>query len=135
MPTLATQPPNVVDSRLAFSADFNLNCVACKTYGYDLGYLSLPIEYQTGLTLGDVRSHEHLDICIDACLQVKIFDRDEQVYQVPANMFSRPYEAPNSRSNESAIFIHQCCKSFLVRNFPQRELGGAIQYNGLATDI
>lgn len=38
---------NIVDSGSTLTADLTLNGAACNVYGYDLGYLSLVVEYQT----------------------------------------------------------------------------------------
>jgi alpha-glucosidase len=38
---------NIVDSGSTLTADLTLNGAACNAYGYDLGSLSLVVEYQT----------------------------------------------------------------------------------------
>jgi len=76
---------NVKLSASGLTADLKLAGDACNTFGTDLEDLVLSVEYQT-----------------DARLHVKIYDKDEEVYQVPKSVVDGP-EGGNSSESSSAL--------------------------------
>ncbi|PGH30431.1 alpha-glucosidase [[Emmonsia] crescens] len=65
---------NVHELENIIVADLQLAGQPCNTYGQDLKNLRLRVEYET-----------------DSRLHVKIYDPDEDVYQVPESVFPRPH--------------------------------------------
>ncbi|KAK0932413.1 hypothetical protein LTR29_016016 [Friedmanniomyces endolithicus] len=74
---------NVKTSSTGMTADLSLAGTACNAYGTDLTDLTLTVEYQT-----------------DQRLHVLIQDADNQVYQVPSSVFTRPGAESSSYSSE-----------------------------------
>ncbi|EGC44131.1 alpha-glucosidase [Histoplasma capsulatum var. duboisii H88] len=65
---------NVHELENILIADLQLAGQPCNTYGQDLKNLRLRVEYET-----------------DSRLHVKIYDPDEDIYQVPESVFPRPH--------------------------------------------
>ena len=96
---------NIVDSGSTLTADLALNGDACNTYGYDLGNLSLLVEYQTGMPVPAERNRQRIDVHVDTRLHVKIFDTAEQAYQVPDFVVHRPSSSAGSNGNGAAVIF------------------------------
>ncbi|KAF1968176.1 hypothetical protein BU23DRAFT_592236 [Bimuria novae-zelandiae CBS 107.79] len=76
---------NVQDDGTKLTADLSLAGAACNAYGKDLTNLKLEVEYQT-----------------EDRLHVKIYDPEEQVYQIPESVFPRP-SSDDVGAEESAL--------------------------------
>ncbi|KAJ4356810.1 uncharacterized protein N0V89_004847 [Didymosphaeria variabile] len=88
---------NVKDEGAKLTADLSLAGEACNAYGEDLTSLKLEVEYQT-----------------ENRLHVKIYDADEQVYQVPESVFPRP-GSDDCEAEESALAFQWMEKPFSFR--------------------
>ncbi|CAN9209744.1 unnamed protein product [Alternaria alternata] len=78
---------NVVESDSGLTADLTLSGAACNAYSDDIKDLKLLVEYQT-----------------DDRLHVKIYDADEQVYQVQEEVFPRPKHEKASAGSAALQF-------------------------------
>ncbi|KAH8695574.1 putative lysosomal alpha-glucosidase [Talaromyces proteolyticus] len=76
----------IVQSRSSLTADLSLAGDACNVYGSDVSNLKLLVEYQT-----------------DSRLHVKIYDAEEQVYQIPASVLETPSGQHGSSSSASDL--------------------------------
>ncbi|KAH2750320.1 hypothetical protein KXW10_005659 [Aspergillus fumigatus] len=76
---------NIREGRDSLTADLTLAGKPCNTYGTDLKNLKLLVEYQT-----------------DKRLHVKIYDADEEVYQVPESVLPR-VDGKGGSSKKSAL--------------------------------
>ncbi|KAK4230277.1 family 31 putative glycoside hydrolase [Podospora fimiseda] len=77
---------NIKTSSNGLTADLTLAGAPCNTYGKDLEKLRLQVTYET-----------------DNRLHVKIQDPEEQVYQVPESVFSRPSASSKISSRSSSL--------------------------------
>ncbi|KAF2011418.1 glycoside hydrolase family 31 protein [Aaosphaeria arxii CBS 175.79] len=96
---------NVQDDGSKITADLTLAGAACNVYGEDISNLKLEVVYQT-----------------ESRLHVKIYDADEQVYQVPEDVFPRPVSKDIDPS-DSALEITWVEKpfSFAIRRRDSNE--------------
>ncbi|ODA79223.1 hypothetical protein RJ55_04816 [Drechmeria coniospora] len=96
---------NVVTTDSGLTADLTLASDACNAFGTDLKHLTLEVVYET-----DDRVH------------VKIQDRDDQVYQVPEDVFPRPGgRSPAAASNLRFDYIASPF-SFQIRRAASNEI-------------
>ncbi|CRG92657.1 alpha-glucosidase [Talaromyces islandicus] len=85
----------IVSSRSSLTADLSLAGDACNAYGDDVDNLRLLVEYQT-----------------DSRLHVKIYDADEQVYQIPSSVLETPSGQHGSSSNSSDLIFSYTTNPF-----------------------
>jgi alpha-glucosidase len=77
----------------------------CNTYGADLEDLRLLVEYQTGECLCGLSEYGPLAyIALDERLHVKIYDANEQVYQVPEAVLPRVDSGHGHRKHSALKF-------------------------------
>ncbi|KAI9752924.1 MAG: hypothetical protein M4579_005410 [Chaenotheca gracillima] len=79
---------NITQVGAALRADLRLAGPACNIYGEDLSDLKLEVDYET-----DTRVH------------IKIYDVDQNVYQVPESVFPRPAYDASTTTNVSVDFV------------------------------
>lgn len=100
---------NVQDDGARVMADLTLAEPPCNVYGEDLTDLKLEVEYQSGESLyhssgnwGEFQevSNEHLE----SRLHVKIYDAEEQIYQVSESVFPRPSSEDVDPSDSALAF-------------------------------
>ncbi|KAI9699860.1 MAG: hypothetical protein M1820_007035 [Bogoriella megaspora] len=84
---------NLVQGDTSFTADLSLAGTACNTYGDDIQNLTLKVEYES-----------------ESRLHVQIYDKAEQVYQVPDSVLPRP--------TSSSISSDGCLLSFSYNESP-----------------
>ncbi|KAG9193790.1 alpha-glucosidase [Alternaria panax] len=90
---------NVVDSDSGLTADLTLSGEACNAYSDDIKDLKLVVEYQT-----------------NDRLHIKIYDADQQVYQVQEEVFARPkHEKANAGNTALEFGIKTSPFSFAVK--------------------
>lgn len=92
---------NVQNAGTKLTADLSLAGTACNVYGEDLTSLKLEVEYQTGKSSHYLEGN-HANCSIETRLHVKIYDAEEQVYQVSESVFARPL-SDNVGAEESAL--------------------------------
>ncbi|KAL5119889.1 hypothetical protein ACEQ8H_002251 [Pleosporales sp. CAS-2024a] len=105
---------NVQRSDNSLTADLTLAGTACNLYSQDLQDLKFEATYQT-----------------NSRLHVMIYDKDEQVYQVPETVLSRPAGSASSNISLLEISIEEAPFSFTVT----RKSNGETLFSTKGTDL
>ncbi|TLD21839.1 Glycoside hydrolase family 31 [Venturia nashicola] len=86
---------NIAPTTNGLTADLKLAGPACNTYGQDLDNLKLSVVYETATRL-----------------HVKIYDADQDVYQVPESVLPRPNVTTPSSAESAAIKFNYIASPF-----------------------
>ncbi|THV67466.1 alpha-glucosidase [Aureobasidium pullulans] len=107
---------NVQQTSQGLTAQLSLNGPACNTYGQDIDNLKLEIIHETGDRL-----------------HIKIYDAEENVYQVPESVLPRPVAQGNvtSASTQLVFNVVEDPFSFAV----SRRSGGQALFNTSGSDL
>ncbi|OKL62330.1 putative alpha/beta-glucosidase agdC [Talaromyces atroroseus] len=95
----------MVQTDASLTADLSLAGDACNAYGQDIDDLKLLVEYQT-----------------DSRLHVKIYDAQEEVYQIPKSILDPPTGAQGSSRDSDLIFSYtESPFSFAIQRSSSKE--------------
>jgi alpha-glucosidase len=115
---------NVATTSNGLTADLKLAGTACNTYGQDLDNLKLSVLYETCKNSPRHIAHDFSSFRIATRLHVKIYDTDQNVYQVPESVLPRPnVTAPSSAENAALRFNYVASPfSFSVTRVDSNEI-------------
>jgi alpha-glucosidase len=102
---------NITTTSTGLTADLKLAGTACNTYGQDLDNLKLSVLYET-CKYSSTFTPTRCSLRVATRLHVKIYDADQNVYQVPESVLPRPNLTAPSSADNAAIKFNYVSKPF-----------------------